>query len=321
MVRKLAIAIAALLCATQVSAMPDSESRTAKKLIIASSWGKGYGGYIEYNTAVDELCKRKAENPDSLIMIDQEGGAVVRYHDPPSVPVAPKKLVSVTPEQYFAHSVSVAQHLKKDHCIDVNLSTVLEPIWGPGVIRSIPTTMDDVFKYGRVFSDAMHEGGVIPTLKHFPGSTRNVKFLLGKYRPRPGEPLEVKEEHPGQLKEYAMRFAPKPTDAVMVSHSVYPEYSPRPAVIEPLYYRWLREDLRFDGLIITDAINEVQLSDDELFQAFLLADMVLISDGRVSVRVEKLLANWIHSGRIPKAVLDKKLERINRYVEFARSQK
>lgn len=299
----------------------DFAEQTARKLIIASSYGSGYGGYISYGNDAINTCRQHLENPNSLITIDQEGGPVTRFHDSPSTPIAPRKLGSVPMEQYFEHSVSVASNLKQAHCIDVNFGTVFEPIWGPGIIRSIPTTMDDVFIYGRVFADAMQAGGVIPGLKHFPGSTQKTRFLVDrKYRQAEGEPLEVREEYSGQIKEYAKRFSPKPTDIVMIAHYVYPEYSSKPALLEPLYYNWLREEMQFDGLIVTDAVNELKLTDNELLQVVKLADMILFADGREAARVERLIANWIRTGKLSKTEIETKLTRINQTIKTARKR-
>ncbi|MFW7414531.1 glycoside hydrolase family 3 N-terminal domain-containing protein [Demequina sp. SO4-18] len=95
------------------------------------------------------------------------------------------------------------------------------------------------------------DGGVVPVVKHFPGHgsvTQDSHDVL------PLQPVSIAELENRDLAPFASAVdAGAP--AVMMAHVSVPEWGDGPATLEPAAYAYLREELGFEGVAMTDALN------------------------------------------------------------------
>ena len=80
---------------------------------------------------------------------------------------------------------------------------------------------------------------------------------VGGLHPRTGEYFQYIETYDGQLRDIALHYGLlSADDIVMISNNLYDGYGDGPAVFNTLFYDWLRQDIGFRGLIITDDLDE-----------------------------------------------------------------
>jgi beta-N-acetylhexosaminidase len=110
---------------------------------------------------------------------------------------------------------------------------------------------------------------------------------------------------------------------VMVGHLIYPAIDPKlPASLSPRAIRLLRQDLRFKGVIITDALNmEGAMWGGSSAQAAVKAvsageDMLLLSaDPQEQVDAYEAVEKAVESGQISREQINQSVERILRLKE------
>jgi len=142
---------------------------------------------------------------------------------------------------------------------NVNFAPVLDVGAGPGIgDRSFSNDAALVVDYGVATIEGLSDGGVLPVAKHFPGhGATDADSHEGRAI---GPPLS--ELAANDLIPFEAAIASKKS-AIMVGHSEIPDLtdglpsSLSSAAIQGL----LREDLRFDGLVVTDALNMRAVSD------------------------------------------------------------
>lgn len=200
-----------------------------------------------------------------LIAIDQEGGKVARlkerYGFAPSVSqqyLGALNDLNVTRQ----HARTTAQMLA-DVGINLNLAPVVDlninpenPIIGK-LERSFSADATVVTAHARAVIQAHHEQGVLTTLKHFPGhgsshTDSHVGFVDVTHTWTRAE-----------LEPYARLSAEGECDAVMTAHVFNAHLDPHsPATLsKPILTGILREQLRFDGVIISDDLQMKAIAD------------------------------------------------------------
>ncbi|MFT3944285.1 MAG: glycoside hydrolase family 3 N-terminal domain-containing protein [Ancrocorticia sp.] len=104
-------------------------------------------------------------------------------------------------------------------------------------------------------------------------------------------------------------------EMVMVGHLLFPQIAPEPASLSPRWHEILREDLGFDGIIVTDAMEMLQGSGlpeyaDPVANAVLTlqagSDLVLIASGGADEArlLVAGIAEAVRSGALDSAVLE-----------------
>ena len=160
----------------------------------------------------------------------------------------------------------------------------------------------------------IQDAGAIATLKHFPGhgdtsvDSHHGLPVLPFDKPRL-ESLELIPFHSG-LDAGAM--------SVMTGHLAFPEIERDPLVPASLSHaitsELLRRDMRFDGLVVTDALNMDGVTENFSVGEIAIraveagADMLLMSEDVYAAR--DALMDAIESGRLSEARIDESVERI-----------
>lgn len=117
--------------------------------------------------------------------------------------------------------------------------------------RSFGSDPDVVARHSVAWLQGQQEAGVMATAKHFPGHGMTARDSHLE-RPVVGMAERDRDLH---LEPYRHAIAAG-VGSVMTAHIAYPQYDARPATLSPYWIRRvLREELGFDGLIVTDALS------------------------------------------------------------------
>ncbi len=127
-------------------------------------------------------------------------------------------------------------------------------------IRSFGEDVGLVSEMGRAFIKGIQAGGMLATAKHFPGhGDTNVDTHLGL------AVIEHPREHLDKVELPPFRMAVEEgVDAFMSTHIILPALDPSPGVpatlSRPILTGLLRGEMKFDGLIFTDAMDMYAIS-------------------------------------------------------------
>lgn len=190
-----------------------------------------------------------------LIAVDQEGGDVRRLPGDDG-PAAPQLRAAAPARATDAFAARAA--LVRGAGISVNFGIVADVTADPGsFIRSRVLGDDARAASPRVAAAVAGErGAVLSTLKHFPGhgATADDSHVgiptssMGpeRWRTEQAPPFEAGIDAGAEL--------------VMMGHLAFPRVDRRPASLSPEWHRVLREELGFDGIIVSDDLGMLQRS-------------------------------------------------------------
>lgn len=195
------------------------------------------------------------------VLIDQEGGRVARLKAPhwrhPPAMRRFGELYARDPAQAERALYLNVRLIAMDLAalgIDVDCLPLLDiPIEGAHEIigdRAFAADPDIIIRLGRVVNDALLAGGVLPIMKHIPGHGRA----------RSDSHLELPHVTESIEKLRASDFLPFAalcdTPWAMTAHIIYDAIDPlRPATISPAAVQLIREELGFDGFLVSDDLT------------------------------------------------------------------
>jgi beta-N-acetylhexosaminidase len=235
-----------------------------------------------------------------LLASDEEGGRVQRLESalgplPPAADVTDLPLAEArdTYRRYADDLAGVG--------VDVNFAPVLATGGGALGDRSYGDDPGVVAERAGLFIDAMHDAGVLPVVKHFPGLGQvEVNTDVGVAIGPPLEQLQALD-----LVPYERLLSRRPL-GVMVSHIRVPDLTgDRPASLAPATYDLLRDSYGFDGLVVTDSLSAEAVTTgwsvpDAAVEAIGAgADMVLFKDPTLLEGVRSALLEAVDDGRLP----------------------
>jgi beta-N-acetylhexosaminidase len=207
---------------------------------------------------------RAAVGRDAPVLIDQEGGRVARLRGPHwrewLAPLAQmQQLVPGDRRQVMALRYRLIAQDLRALGIDVNCAPMLD-IAGPtthAIIRNrcYGSTPDAVAEAGRAVSEGLLAGGVLPVIKHIPGHGRAV---MDSHEELPvlDTPLQVLQAD--DFLPFA-RLADLPM--AMTAHIVFSAIDPENcATLSPAVIGLIRDNIGFDGLLMTDDLSMKALS-------------------------------------------------------------
>lgn len=244
--------------------------------------------------------------PRLLIAADQEGGPVKGIAwIPPTV--APAQIRTVTTARAQGRATGAALR-----ALGINVD--LAPVADLRAPRSFITLQDRAWASSGLavaFSDGLHDGGALATLKHFPGlefAQRNtdrhiVRITASRSALEPG------------LEPYRATRSP----LVMLSNAVYDAFDRFNAAgwSRRIGVRLLRDELGFEGVTITDSLdgtaNARGIPSDPLAVKAARAgtDLILITGSEAASRSVYLsVLRAARDGRIAAADLDASYDRI-----------
>lgn len=190
-----------------------------------------------------------------LLGIDQEGGIVSRVHSD-GWPAA-EQLRYLAPAASRDAFESRAQ-LLESLGISVNFGVVADVTADPASFifeRSLGGTADEAA--ARVAEAVRGENGhVLSTLKHFPGHGVSPG---DSHSSIPSSPISLREWRTGHAPPFAAGIDAG-AQVVMFGHLQLDAIDPQPATLSPLWHELLRDELGFEGIIITDDMAMLQNS-------------------------------------------------------------
>lgn len=259
-----------------------------------------------------------------FIAIDQEGGAVARLTEGVTVFPGNMALGAAGSEELAGQSAAVIARELRLLGINFNFAPAVDvnnnpanPVIG---VRSFGSNPREVARLGRAMVAPYRREQVIATAKHFPGhGDTDVDSHYGL----PLIPHELSRLKELELLPFqAMIDAGVP--AVMLAHILAPGLTGTaelPASLSPQAVRYLREEMGFAGLVVTDSISMGAIThrwslEEASVSAFRAgADLILFGpwsgvepgDRR---RIFDALKEAVEEGVIPLQKLDRSVERI-----------
>lgn len=231
----------------------------------------GYGGILLFGATAPAnfaatVATLQRETPDHeamLVMTDEEGGGVARLTNlVATLPWAQTMGKNLAPAGIAAEGLRVGRSMRA-----AGINTDLAPVADldgravapgendPDGFRSfgnVPaTTAADVVAFAKGLRDA----GVLAVVKHFPGlggATGNTDY-------RPAATLPWTTLMTTGLVPFRAAIGSGAT-AIMMSNASVPGLTSLPASVSPAAYGYLRNQLGFGGLIVTDALSAGALS-------------------------------------------------------------
>ncbi len=251
-----------------------------------------------------------------FISTDQEGGIVQRLTSPGTVFPGNMALGATRSADLAADSASIIGTELKSLGINMNFAPVFDvnvnpanPVIG---VRSFAENPDLVSELGVAQSQAYEAENVIPTAKHFPGhGDTDVDSHYGL--PIINHDLETLQEV--DLKPFQAGIDAG-IDAIMTAHIVVPalDDSGLPATLsKPILTDLLREQMGFEGLIVTDSLGmsgaNVLEPEEVPVEAFKAGNDILLNPPDVELAYNAML-EAVQSGEISERRVDESVYRI-----------
>jgi beta-N-acetylhexosaminidase len=206
---------------------------------------------------------REAVGRDALITIDQEGGRVQRLVPPMATQFLPPLEEVAQAGDHAAEAMNlryqIIAHELRSYGIDSNCAPLVDvaaPETHPFLQnRCYGMQPDQVAAIGRAVADGLLARGVVPVVKHLPGHGRAVSDSH-KELPRVSVPRAALDQ------DFAPFKALNDLPMGMTAHLLYDALDDRPATLSPVIMQQIRQEIGFDGLIMTDDISMQALSGD-----------------------------------------------------------
>ena len=248
-----------------------------------------------------------------IVAVDQEGGRVssapwVTYH-PPAAVVGQ----SGDPAQAQRIAEEIGRQLDAAG-VNTDLAPVVDTGFGAAIgDRSFGTDPHLVSEMGAAAVRGFEAAGIISTAKHFPNhGAAKVDSHTG---------LPVVDHDIQTVLSYDLPPFKQAVEAgvpmVMVGHLLYPAIDPeRPASLSPKAIKLLRQEVGFDGVIITDDLAmEGAKQGGTVAQAAVKAvsagaDMLIISSPQEQVDAYAAVVRGVKQGRISQDQINGSVDRI-----------
>lgn len=273
------------------------------------------------NTAKPEMTAQLAVmdgvcNIAPIIAVDEEGGDVVRVSASKHYRSSPfKSMRELSREGGLEKVVSDAHEkneLLKSIGIDMNLAPVCDLSTAPDDFmysRSLGKDAKTTADYIEGIVSACVEDNIACSLKHFPGYGNAVDTHTGKAIDK----RSLKQLTDNDLVPFKAGINAG-AQSVLCSHNVVTAIDKtRPASISAKVHELLRNDMGFDGIIITDdlimgGVTEYG-SHEEIAVAAVLAGNDMLCTGNYKVQYKAVL-KAVASGRITEERIDESVKRI-----------
>ena len=273
----------------------------------------------ELTNELQRLAGTTARQIPLFIGIDQEGGWVIRLKEGATV-LPGNMALGATDSLELAERAGEITALELAAVgVNLNFAPVMDVNNNPQnpVIdrRSFGESPELVSRLGVAYIHGLQGNGVLATAKHFPGhgdTTVDSHFDL------PTVNHDRERIHALELQPFRAAIDAD-VAAIMTAHIIYPTFDPdQPATLSPaILTDLLREELGFDGLLITDDM-EMKAIDDR-YRSGEAAVMAVEAGADIVMtlwtppkqnEVFDALLSAVKSGRISQARLDQSVKRI-----------
>lgn len=278
----------------------------------------------EQVAALNASLQRLAPTP-LMIAVDQEGGRVARLSERfgfPSTVSAQALGERNDPDFTYASAAEMARTLKAagaNHnfapVVDLNINPD-NPVIG-GIERSFSADPAVVVEQAAAFIRAHRDHGITTTLKHFPGHGSSTADSHHGF-------VDVTATwQPVELEPYRQLIAQGLVDSVMTAHVFNGQLDPDAVATlsKPIITGILRDELGFDGVIVSDDMQMGAIADNYGFEDAVVrtvdagVDVIAIGnnlafDPAIAARTIDILAAAVADGRLSEARIDESVWRI-----------
>ncbi|NUR05879.1 MAG: glycoside hydrolase family 3 protein, partial [Nocardioidaceae bacterium] len=247
--------------------LPGFEGTTLPSWL-ASRLADGLAGVCLFgqNVASDEQLRAltgsvHAARPGALVASDEEGGSVTRVDLATGSRWPGHGTLGALDDERATYDVALGLGQRaRDLGVDLVLAPVLDvssepdnPVIG---VRSFGATTELVARHGVAFVRGLQDAGVLACGKHFPGhgATRTDSHVALPV-------LDVDEAtwRARDLPPFAAAVRAG-TRSLMTAHVVVRTLDDRPATLSPVLLGLLRDELGFEGVVVTDALDMQAIS-------------------------------------------------------------
>lgn len=265
--------------------------------------------------AVAEAAKADGRTWPAVISTDQEGGPVARLDGIlPALPAFMAAGAASDKESVTRTYAQVARGML-DLGFTVNWAPVADVTVGladPVIrVRSAGSDPQNVADTVVAAVAGFTSGGIAPAIKHFPGH--------GSVTTDSHETLPVQSASLAQLAERDLVPFAQAIDAgapmVMMGHISVPEWGGGPATTNARAYAYLRDQLHFSGVAVTDALNMAAVTrsfapgESEVAALAAGADLLLMPRDVEAARTAIVAA--VNNGTLSRGRLDEAIARVS----------
>lgn len=286
-----------------------------------------FGGYIffgnhfknlgpdAFKKSIDE-CMENSKIP-LFTAVDEEGGTVTRASRYPQfrkTPFAsPRALYNQGGFKLIAGDTAEKCEFLKDLGINLNLAPVCDISQNSEDFiyeRTIGLDAEKTSEYVKTVVHEMKKSHMGSALKHFPGYGGNVDTHIGLSV----DSRDIEDFYEADFKPFIAGIQAGAT-MVMVSHNIVTCLDKdKPASLSPKVHAILREELGFNGIIITDdlsmgAITEFTDKENPAVSAIMAGNDMLCVSGDFKPMIGAV-KDAVKSGKISKKRLDESVKRI-----------
>ena len=196
-----------------------------------------------------------------LFAVDQEGGEVSRLPQTEFKKYTAKYLGTLPDDQVRSIAAQMGRGLA-DIGAQIDLAPVTDLDDGHNAAisttgRSFSSDPDIVAQKASAFASGLHDAGVVPTFKHFPGLGYAAGATSGNTDTGSATTPPLSTLETSDLKPYASLLSADSESAVMVGNQIVPGLTQGlPASLSPAAYQLLRTKYGFSQVVFTDELLE-----------------------------------------------------------------
>lgn len=264
-----------------------------------------------------------AANPECLVAVDEEGGDVSRLHHREGSPYPAAAWLGRADDTELTAAVGAAIGAELSTAgVDLNLAPVADvnsnprnPVIG---IRSFSSDPAVAARHVAAYTTGLQAAGVAACAKHFPG---HGDTSSDSHRELPTIDVDTAVLHARELVPFRAAISVD-TLAVMTSHIMVPQLDPElPATLSGPVLDVLRNELGFEGVIVSDALDMAGASDGRgIPEAAVLAlaagcDLLCIGSDNTGEQMSQIaehVLQAIRSGRLSEARVRDAAHRVQR---------
>ncbi|WP_374276532.1 beta-N-acetylhexosaminidase [Azonexus sp.] len=191
-----------------------------------------------------------------LIAVDHEGGRVQRFRDG-FTRLPPMRAIGQAYDRDATAGLSAARDVGyvlaaelRSRGVDYSFTPVLDLDYGPSRVigdRAFHRDPAAVVALAGALGEGLREGGMGTCGKHFPGH--------GYVIPDSHVELPVDERQLADMADDLRPYRELPLDGVMAAHVIYSCFDCNTAVFSNRWIDYLRNDVKFDGVVFTDDLS------------------------------------------------------------------
>lgn len=205
---------------------------------------------------------RNAVGRNALVLVDQEGGRVQRLRAPHWREWVPPLDQVAVAGAGAARSLWLRYRIIAEELLDVGIDANCAPtadiagsLTHPFLRnRCLGEDASSVAVNARAVADGLLAGGVLPVMKHVPGHGR---ATADSHKDLPFVDVPVEEL---EQTDFAPFKALADLPMAMTAHICAAAFGPAPATQNPSFIRAIRDQIGFDGLLMTDDLSMEALS-------------------------------------------------------------